>query len=64
MILNKIKSYIPVAVAVLTMGTMTTSCTKDLDVENINPQQTSKLDQDALLNKMMHVIVMSLLTIK
>ena len=59
MILNKIKSYIPVAVAVLTMGTMTTSCTKDLDVENINPQQTSKLDQDALLNKIYSSFVLT-----
>lgn len=51
MILNKIKSLIPVVVAILTFGTMTTSCTGDLDVENINPQQTSELDADALLNK-------------
>lgn len=59
MILNKIKSYIPVAVAVLTMGAMTTSCTKDLDVENINPQQTSQLDQDALLNKIYSSFVLT-----
>lgn len=51
MIQNKIKSLIPVVVAILTFGTMTTSCTGDLDVENINPQQTSELDADALLNK-------------
>lgn len=51
MILNKIKSYIPVVAALLFMGAMTTSCVKDLDVDNINPQQTSTLDTDALLNK-------------
>ena len=42
MILNKIKSYITVVAALLFVGAMTTSCVKDLDVENINPQQTSE----------------------
>lgn len=51
MILNKIKSYITVVAALLFVGAMTTSCVKDLDVENINPQQTATLDTDALLNK-------------
>ncbi len=59
MILNKIKSYIPVAVAVLTMGALTTSCTNDLNVENINPKQTSQLDQDALLNKIYSSFVLT-----
>lgn len=59
MILNKIKSYIPVAVAALTLGAMTTACTGDLDVENINPKQTSTLDSDALLNKIYSSFVLT-----
>lgn len=51
MIFNKIKLFILVAVAAFFVGTMATSCVGDLDVENINPQQTSTLDADALLNK-------------
>lgn len=58
MILNKIKSFIPVAVAILTMGFMT-ACTGDLDVENINPKQTSHLDADALLNKIYSSFVLT-----
>lgn len=59
MILNKIKSIVPAAVAVLTMGLMTVSCTGDLDVENINPKQTSTLDADALLNKIYSSFVLT-----
>ena len=51
MILNKIKSFSLAAATVLVMGLTTVSCTSDLDVENINPKQTSQLDTDALLNK-------------
>lgn len=59
MILNKIKSFIPVAAALLLMGVMTVSCTGDLDVENINPKQTSELDTDALLNKIYSSFVLT-----
>lgn len=46
----KIKHIIPAALLAITMGGMT-SCTGDLNVDNINPQQVSTLDKDALLNK-------------
>ena len=59
MIRNKIKSFIPAAVTGLVMGLMTVSCTGDLDVENINPQQTSVLDTDALLNKIYSSFVLT-----
>ena len=59
MIFKKIKTFTAAAVALLTMGTMTTSCTSDLDVENINPKQTSKLDPDALLNKIYSSFVLT-----
>lgn len=59
MILNKIKSFIPAAIAMLLLGGMTTSCTGDLDVENINPKQTSTLDADALLNKIYSSFVLT-----
>ena len=59
MILNKIKSYIPVAIVILTMSALMTSCVGDLDVENINPQQTSTLDPDALLNKIYSSFVLT-----
>lgn len=57
--LNNIKTILgAMAIASLT-GTLTTSCTKDLDVENINPQQVSKLDTDALLNKIYSSFVLT-----
>jgi len=59
MIFKKIKSYIPVAVALLALGGMTIACTGDLDVENINPKQTSTLDADALLNKIYSSFVLT-----
>lgn len=59
MILNKIKSFIPAAVAMLTMGALTVSCVGDLDVDNINPKQTSELDADALLNKIYSSFVLT-----
>lgn len=46
---NRIKTIISAAAIALTMGV--TSCTGDLDVDPINPQQTTTLDQDALFNK-------------
>lgn len=48
--INKFKSVLVMACA-LFASAMTTSCVKDLDVENINPQQVTKLDADALFNK-------------
>jgi hypothetical protein len=41
---------IPAAALALTMG-LTTACVNDLHVDNINPQQTSDFNADALLNK-------------
>ena len=46
------------AAMLLTMAT-TTSCVKDLDVENINPKQTTVLNQDALLNKIYSSFVLT-----
>lgn len=45
-----IKNIIPAALLTLSLGGMT-SCVGDLDVKNINPQQVSELNKDALLNK-------------
>lgn len=47
--INRIKSTILTTTMVLTMGM--SSCTGDLDVTPINPQQTMELNQDALFNK-------------
>ncbi|MBO4664395.1 MAG: RagB/SusD family nutrient uptake outer membrane protein [Bacteroidaceae bacterium] len=47
----KIKKYIFPAVAAALMCSGLASCVKDLDVENINPQQVSKYDDDAVFNK-------------
>jgi hypothetical protein len=55
--LNSIKTLIPAVALALSMGFV--SCTKDLDVDNINPQQTSKLDTDALLNKIYSSFVLT-----
>lgn len=56
--LNRFKSFIPVAALLLSMGFMS-SCVKDLHVENINPQQTSELDANALLNKIYSSFVLT-----
>ncbi len=45
-----IKNIISAALLTLSLGGLT-SCIGDLDVKNINPQQVSTLDKDALLNK-------------
>lgn len=45
-----IKNIISAALLTLSLGGLT-SCIGDLDVKNINPQQVSDLDKDALLNK-------------
>ena len=55
--LNRIKSLMPAVVLALSMGFV--SCTKDLDVNNINPKQTSTLDADALLNKIYSSFVLT-----
>lgn len=55
--LNSIKTLIPAVALALSMGFV--SCTKDLDVDNINPQQTSTLDTDALLNKIYSSFVLT-----
>ena len=56
--LNRIKSLVPALAFALSMGCMT-SCVNDLHVENINPQQTSELDADALLNKIYSSFVLT-----
>ncbi len=56
--LNRIKSLVPTLAFALSMGCMT-SCVNDLHVENINPQQTSELDADALLNKIYSSFVLT-----
>lgn len=57
--LNNIKTILgAVAIASFT-GVMTTSCVNDLDVENLNPQQVSTLDKDALFNKIYSSFVLT-----
>lgn len=56
--LNRIKSLVPALAFALSMECMT-SCVNDLHVENINPQQTSELDADALLNKIYSSFVLT-----
>ena len=46
------KSILSAAVVTMAVGGVTTSCTGDLDVNPINPQQTLVLDEDALFNKL------------
>lgn len=48
--LKNIKSIIPVAVITIAAFGLG-SCTGDLNVENINPQQVSTFNQDAIFNK-------------
>jgi len=45
------KKVYKIALCALCVITMATSCVKDLDVENINPQQVSTLQTDSLFNK-------------
>ena len=48
--LMKFKNILPVAaIAVASLGL--SSCVGDLDVKNINPNQVSDPDYDAVLNK-------------
>jgi len=56
--LNRFNSFIPAAALVLSMG-FTSSCVNDLHVDNINPQQTSELDANALLNKIYSSFVLT-----
>lgn len=53
-----IKNIIPAAFMALTLGG-TTSCVGDLDVDNINPQQVSTPDNDAVLNKIYSNMVLT-----
>ncbi|MCI1731711.1 MAG: hypothetical protein LKM34_04765 [Prevotella sp.] len=46
----RFKNILPAAAIALSL-TGLSSCTGDLDVENINPQQVSKFDQNAIFNK-------------
>lgn len=46
----KVKNILSATLLLLSLGGMT-SCVGDLDVKNINPQQVSELNKDALLNK-------------
>lgn len=46
----RFKNILPAAALALSL-TGLSSCTGDLDVENINPQQVSKFDQNAIFNK-------------
>ena len=56
--LMKIKNIIPVAaMAVASLGL--SSCVGDLDVNNINPQQVSEPNWDAVLNKVYANLVMT-----
>jgi hypothetical protein len=57
--LNSIKSFTAATILALSLGASTSSCVKDLDVENINPQQTSEFDGDALLNKIYSSFVLT-----
>lgn len=47
---NILKSFLPVAVVALMLGGLS-SCIGDLDVESIDPQKNTELNQDALFNK-------------
>jgi hypothetical protein len=53
-----IKNIIPAAFMALTLGGLT-SCVGDLDVDNINPQQVSTPDNDAVLNKIYANLVLT-----
>ena len=53
-----IKNIIPAAFIALTLGGLT-SCVGDLDVDNINPQQVSTPDNDAVLNKIYSNLVLT-----
>lgn len=57
--IKNIKTTLAVVGALLLTGSMTTSCVKDLDVENINPQQVTTLDADALFNKLYSSLVLT-----
>lgn len=49
--LNIKKSIMSAAIATMAIGGVTTSCTGDLDVTPINPQQTQVFNAEALFNK-------------
>jgi len=45
------KTFFGATATAVLLSVTATSCVNDLDVENINPMQTTQLDKDALLNK-------------
>lgn len=53
----KLRYLLPVAA--LAIGSLLTSCVKDLEVENINPQQVPDLNVDYLFNKMYANLVLT-----
>jgi len=56
---NHLKTILGATAAAMLMAAGTTSCVNDLDVENINPQQTTTLNTDALLNKIYSSFVLT-----
>ena len=56
---NHLKTILGAAATAVLMAAGTTSCVSDLDVENINPQQTTELNTDALLNKIYSSFVLT-----
>ncbi len=53
----KLKYILPIAA--LLFGTIFTSCVKNLEVENINPQQTSDFNEDYIFNKIYGNLVLT-----
>ena len=53
----KLKYILPIAA--LLCGTIFTSCVKDLEVENINPQQVSEFNEDYIFNKIYGNLVLT-----
>jgi len=56
---NHLKTILGATATAVLMATGTTSCVKDLDVEIINPQQTTEINTDALLNKIYSSFVLT-----
>ena len=56
---NQLKAILGATAAAMLMATGNISCVGDLDVENINPQQTATLNTDALLNKIYSSFVLT-----
>lgn len=56
---NLFKNIFGAAASLVLMTSAMTSCVNDLDVENINPKQTTTLNTDALLNKIYSSFVLT-----